>query len=84
MRRMPDAPVSMNVWRFDRAIFRACRDVPPSPRGEFEIPLAVQYGVRVLGLRIRALPFQGSVLDLSSRGDIASVSARLRDVPVRL
>jgi glucose-1-phosphate thymidylyltransferase len=84
VRRMAAAPISMNVWRFGREIFHACRDVPPSPRGELELPLAVQYGVRVLGLRIRAIPFDGGVLDLSSRGDVAAVAARLREVPVRL
>ena len=84
MARLSGAAVSMNVWRFDHAIFRACRDVPPSPRGELELPLAVRYGVRVLGLRIQAISFAGGVLDLSSRADVASVAARLRDVAVRL
>ena len=31
----------MNVWRFDARIFAACRDVPRSVRGEFELPEAV-------------------------------------------
>ena len=32
------ALVSMNCWRFDPAIFPVCREVPLSPRGEFELP----------------------------------------------
>jgi glucose-1-phosphate thymidylyltransferase len=84
MARLASAAVSMNVWRFDREIFHACRDVPPSPRGELELPLAVRYAVQILGLRIEAIPFAGGVLDLSSRADVASVAARLRDVAVRL
>ena len=28
----------MNCWRFDARIFDACRDVPRSARGEFELP----------------------------------------------
>jgi SSS family solute:Na+ symporter len=84
MERMAGSPVSMNVWRLDREIFHACRDVPPSPRGEFELPLAVRYAVRVLGLAVRAIPFDGGVLDLSSRGDVVAVANRLRDTPVHL
>jgi Na+/proline symporter/dTDP-glucose pyrophosphorylase len=84
MARLATSAVSMNVWRFDHEIFHACRDVPPSPRGELELPLAVRYGVKVLGLRIETIPFAGGVLDLSSRADVAAVAARLRDVAVRL
>jgi dTDP-glucose pyrophosphorylase len=79
-----DAPISMNVWRFDAGIFRACRDVQPSPRGELELPNAVRLAVRVLGARIRALPTDAPVLDLSHRADIPAVTARLRDVEVAL
>src|SRR5690349_18716464 len=46
----PRALVSMNVWRFDHRIFDACRDVPLSARGEYELPeavgLAVDRGVK--------------------------------------
>jgi len=79
-----DAPISMNVWRFDAGIFRACREVQPSPRGELELPNAVRLAVRVLGARIRALPTDAPVLDLSHRADIPAVTARLRDVEVAL
>lgn len=76
--------VSLNCWRFDAAIFRACEEVPRSARGEFELPEAVQYGIANLGLRLKAVPFHAGVLDLSRRSDIASVADRLRDVRVRL
>lgn len=79
-----DPFVSMNVWVFGPGIFRACREVPPSARGEYEIPLAVQWAIEHHGLRARALPFHLPVLDLSRRGDIARVTERLRGVPVRL
>ncbi|HUG39151.1 MAG TPA: sugar phosphate nucleotidyltransferase, partial [Longimicrobiales bacterium] len=38
---MAGARVSMTCWRFDPAIFDACRDVAPSPRGELELTDAV-------------------------------------------
>lgn len=76
--------LSMNCWRFDSTIFRACEEVPRSARGEFELPEAVQYGIANLGLRLKAVPFRAGVLDLSRRSDIASVSARLCDVSVEL
>lgn len=76
--------ISMNCWRFDSAIFRACREVPRSKRGEFELPEAVQYGMKALGMRFKALPVHSGVLDLSYRGDIAEVARRLSDVRVEL
>ncbi len=71
--------ISMNVWRFDKRIFDACRDVPRSMRGEFELPEAVGLAAA------RGVPFQtfvasGAVLDLSRRTDIALVSERLAAV----
>jgi glucose-1-phosphate thymidylyltransferase len=78
------APISMNLWRFDADIFRACRDVRPSPRGELELPMAVRLAIRVFGTRIRALPIDAPVLDLSHRADIPAVAARLRAVEVVL
>jgi Na+/proline symporter/dTDP-glucose pyrophosphorylase len=78
------ARVSMNVWRFNSDIFRACREVRPSSRGELELPMAVQLAVRVLGTRIRAVPIDATVLDLSHRADIPAVAARLRAVEVTL
>lgn len=68
--------VSMNCWRFDARIFDACRDVPRSPRGEFELPDAVALATS-RGVRFRALPAAGPVLDLSRRADAADVERRL-------
>jgi len=79
-----DVPISMNVWRLSAEIFRACREIRPSPRGELELPLAVDYAVRVLGMRVHAIPIDAEVLDLSSRGDVALVTARLEAYDVRL
>jgi glucose-1-phosphate thymidylyltransferase len=76
--------VSMNLWAFTPAIFDACTRVTPSPRGELELQDAVRIARDDLGLRFTVVPFAGGVLDLSTRGDIASVAARLRDVEVRL
>jgi len=68
--------ISMNVWRFDARIFRACREVAPSPRGELELPLAVMLAI-THGVPFRAIPARGPVLDLSRRGDAAEVARRL-------
>jgi dTDP-glucose pyrophosphorylase len=76
--------VSMNCWRFDAAIFRACAEVPRSIRGEFELPQAVQLGIREHGMRIKAVPFRTGVLDLTRRADIAGVAARLAGIQVEL
>ncbi len=76
--------VSMNCWRFSRSIFRACRAIPISSRGEFELPQAVQYSIQQLGERFRVVPCEEGVLDLSTRADIGVVAERLRDVDVGL
>jgi glucose-1-phosphate thymidylyltransferase len=68
--------ISMNCWRFDARIFGACRDVPRSARGEFELPEAVALGVR-RGLPFRTLRARGPVLDLSRRADMTEVAQRL-------
>jgi len=69
--------LSMNCWRFGPSIFAACRAIRPSPRGEFEIPDAVQYALGALGETFHALKIRAPVLDLTSRGDIAPVAAIL-------
>lgn len=74
MARAPD--ISMNIWRFDAAIFDACRGVPLSPRGEHELPLAVGAAVAA-GMLLHAVRVRAGVLDLSNRGDIAAVAHRL-------
>jgi glucose-1-phosphate thymidylyltransferase len=78
-----DAPVSMNAWAFTPVIFDACRRVQPSPRGELEIQSAVQIAIDELGERLDVLRVAAGVLDLSSRGDIATVRARLAGVEAR-
>jgi glucose-1-phosphate thymidylyltransferase len=76
-----DALVSMNCWRFSSSIFEVCRHTPLSPRGEYELPVAVGEGIHRYGLRFRAVRCHEGVLDLSSRADIAVVGEKLRDVP---
>jgi dTDP-glucose pyrophosphorylase len=58
--------------------------VPLSPRGELELPLAVQHAMTAGRMRVRAIRTDEAVLDLSSRADIASVAKRLEGVEVRL
>ena len=77
------ALVSMNCWRFDTRIFDACDDVPPSPRGELELPLAVGLAVE-RGVRFATVPGDGAVLDLSRRSDVAEVARRLAGIEPRL
>jgi len=75
----PDAPVSMNCWRFSSSIFAACRRVPLSPRGELELPMAVREAIEE-GVRFKVVRCREGVLDLSRRGDIASVAEKLRGI----
>jgi dTDP-glucose pyrophosphorylase len=79
----PAARVSMNAWRFDRRIFAACRDVAPSPRGEYELPEAVGLALS-RGVGFRVVAAEGPVLDLSRQGDVAEVSRRLAGREVAL
>jgi dTDP-glucose pyrophosphorylase len=76
--------VSMNCWRFGPSIFDACRAIAPSPRGEFEIPDAVQYAMHQLGETFYTVTVRAPVLDLTSRDDIASVATILQSREVRL
>jgi dTDP-glucose pyrophosphorylase len=78
----PEALISMNCWRGDEAVLQACRDVPVSPRGEFELPAAIRLAI-TRGSRIRAIPAAGPVLDLSRQDDVAFVVERLRTVEAR-
>jgi glucose-1-phosphate thymidylyltransferase len=75
---------SMNCWRFTSEIFRACRAVPLSPRGELELPRAVQLAIDSHAMKVKTIMMRASVLDLSSREDVAAVEQRLRDVAVSL
>ncbi|MDX2194033.1 MAG: NTP transferase domain-containing protein [Gemmatimonadales bacterium] len=73
--------VSMNLWRVDAEVVRACREVPLSPRGERELPQAVQLAV-ARGARLAAVRCARPVPDLSQRGDVAAVAERLaREAP---
>jgi len=76
--------LSMNCWRFGPAIFEACRNISLSPRGELELPDAVQYSMHSLGQNYITLPIKAPVLDLSSRDDIASIVEKLKGSPVQL
>jgi dTDP-glucose pyrophosphorylase len=76
--------VSMNLWSFTPVIFDACRRVTPSVRGELELQDAVRIAMTEFGERFHVLYSDEGVLDLSTRGDIESVAAVLRDRPVSL
>ena len=76
--------VGMNSWSFSPDIYQACRSIVPSSRGELEIQDAVQYARDEMGVPFTVLTFHDGVLDLSSRGDIASVTEGLRHVEPRL
>jgi glucose-1-phosphate thymidylyltransferase len=76
--------ISMNCWRFGPVIFKACRSIDKSPRGEYEIPDAVMCSIRELGQPFRVIRSDAPVLDLSTRSDVASVASRLAGVEVHL
>jgi glucose-1-phosphate thymidylyltransferase len=80
----PEEYVSVNCWMFTPAIFRACRAIPPAASGELELPAAVRHAMTAMGERFRVLPLHSPVLDLTSRADIATVTARLAGIEVRL
>jgi glucose-1-phosphate thymidylyltransferase len=75
--------VGMNVWAITSALVSACRRVPKSARGEYELPEAVGLALRE-GVPVRAIRMAAPVLDLSRRSDIASVVARLEHVEPQL
>jgi len=74
--------VSMNLWRFDERIFDACRDVPVSVRGEYELPEAVGIAI-ARGVTFQTFRASGAVLDLSRRSDVALVTTRLAGLEPR-
>lgn len=71
--------VGMNLWRVTPALVDACRRVPLSSRGEFELPEAVALAINE-GMHVHALRMSAGVLDLSRRSDIAAVADRLAGV----
>jgi dTDP-glucose pyrophosphorylase len=76
--------ISMNCWRFGPSIFKACRAIKPSARGEYEVTDAVQHVVSVLGEQFAVVRVCEPVLDMTCRGDIASVAALLAGTKVSL
>jgi glucose-1-phosphate thymidylyltransferase len=72
----------MNCWLFDNAVFDACRMVPLSARGEYELPQAVQHAIDQRKMCVRVVAMDAAVLDLSSRGDIATVARLLKGIVV--
>lgn len=78
-----DALVSMNCWMCGPTIFDAISRIEKSPRGEYEITDAVRAAVRA-GDPYRVVEVDEGVLDMSNRGDVASVAAALGEREVRL
>jgi glucose-1-phosphate thymidylyltransferase len=79
-----DPLVSMNAWLLPPTIFDACRMVVPSSRGELELQDAVGIAMERFGEHFLVVESSEPVLDLSTRGDIPLVTARLAGVEVRL
>jgi len=75
---------SMNCFLFTPEIFAACREVPLSARGEYELPQAVHWAIDKHKMRFRVVRISAPVLDLSTRGDIAGVAEHLKAVAVNL
>jgi glucose-1-phosphate thymidylyltransferase len=73
----------MNLWRFSPQIFQACRNVAISPRGEYELPMAVCDAIRD-GMKLKVARCSAGVLDLSRRADIPAMVERLKQVTVLL
>jgi glucose-1-phosphate thymidylyltransferase len=80
----PPVGVSMNCWMLPPSIFKACRELPLSPRSEYELPDAVMLLQQSYGERFRVVPLRAPVLDLSTQSDIPAVAARLADLEVKL
>lgn len=75
---------NMNCFLFTPEIFTACREVPVSARGEYELPHAVHWAIDKHKLRFKVVKISAPVLDLSTRADIAGVAARLKGIEVKL
>jgi glucose-1-phosphate thymidylyltransferase len=71
--------VGMNLWAITPPLVSACRQVPISVRGEYELPEAVGMAVRE-GVPVRAVRLAAPVLDLSRRSDVAGVVSRLEAI----
>lgn len=68
--------VGMNCWAVTPPVVDACRRVPRSVRGEYELPEAVELAIRE-GVYVHAERMSASVLDLTQRTDIQAVAERL-------
>lgn len=75
---------SMNCFLFTPGIFRACREVPISARGEYELPQAVHLAIDRYSMRFKVVKVAAPVLDLSIRADITRVAEHLRGIEVNL
>ena len=78
-----DAVISMNCWLCSPAIFAAAKVIEPSARGEYEITDAVRRAIED-GDPYAVVKADEGVLDMSNRGDIASVVTALGDRAVLL
>jgi dTDP-glucose pyrophosphorylase len=74
------ALISMNIWRFSRQMFDACRNAPLSSRGEYELPGAVEQSILTTGARYKVFRCSDGVLDLSRRSDIETVTKMLAGI----
>jgi dTDP-glucose pyrophosphorylase len=77
------AYVSMNLWALPPDVHDVIAVLPPSPRGELELPLAVQALVD-RGVPFTVFYFDAPVLDLSQRSDVGFVAERLHGRQVSL
>jgi hypothetical protein len=74
----------MNCWLLGPAVFQACRVISPSPNGELELPVAVRHAIRVLRESFQVLKCREGVWDMSTRGDIATITRLLAGREVHL
>lgn len=75
---------SMNCFLFTKEIFRSCREVPVSARGEYELPQAVHLAIERGEMKFKVVRISAPVLDMSSRVDIGRVAKYLEKVEVKL
>jgi dTDP-glucose pyrophosphorylase len=77
-----DRWVSMNLWRFNSAIFPACEVAMPSQRGELELADAVNITI-ARGVTFTVHKRKEGVLDLSHRSDVGALETRLAHLEPR-
>lgn len=77
-----DIYLSMNCWRFTPQVFKACKNIKPSPRNEYEITDAVQYCIENLNETFKVVRSHEPVLDLSSQQDVSPVTRLLAGADV--